>query len=93
LLFWDGYGHRKLWFCFLGKWLANICRYRVYWRQLLVVGPLIVIWLLFCHWVNTHGWHGIAASGIFIAMMLGLNAMRQIEEQQKWEKEQCDTLE
>ncbi|MDQ6987764.1 MAG: hypothetical protein Q9M25_08175 [Mariprofundaceae bacterium] len=54
-------------------------------RQFLSFGPLVVVWLLLCHWLNTHGWHATAASGMLVAMMLGLEAMRSAEERQKKE--------
>jgi len=92
LLCWRGYQQRRLWLFYLGRLLEDLIQGRSFWSQLLRLGPLFVGWLLLCHWVNTHGWHGTAAGGILLAMTLGLNAMRTIEEQQKWEKEQCDIL-
>jgi len=63
-------------------WIG-LCRGRGPWLQLLLFGPVVVGWLLFCHWVNTHGWHATAAGGILFAMTVGLQAMRSVEEEQK----------
>ncbi|OIO66248.1 MAG: hypothetical protein CO186_09445 [Zetaproteobacteria bacterium CG_4_9_14_3_um_filter_49_83] len=59
-------------------------------RQLLTFSPLLVGYLLSCHWLNTHGWHATAAGGMVLAMTIGLNAMRSFEEQQKLEITSCE---
>ncbi|RLL54739.1 hypothetical protein D8Y20_02870 [Mariprofundus sp. EBB-1] len=51
--------------------------------QLLIYAPLFVVWLLACHWLDVQGWHGLGASGIGFAMLLGLQALRMLEENQK----------
>jgi len=40
--------------------------------------------------LNTAGWHATAAGGILLAMTVGLDAMRKLEEQQKMEKTSCE---
>jgi hypothetical protein len=92
LLCWRGYQQRQLWMFYLGRLLERMFNGRSFLRVLFSLGPMLVGWLLLCHWINTHGWHGLAAGGVLLAMTLGLNAMRNLEEKQKWEKEQCDIL-
>lgn len=87
---WHGYQKRRLWLFYLNELLGRLYRGRSFMHQLLAFGPVIVGWLLLCHWLNTRGWHGLAAGGILLAMMLGLEAMRALEEKQKTEKEECD---
>ena len=87
---WRGYQYRAVWFE-LPLWLYLQCgRGRGLWVQLVMYGLPVVLWLLLCHWVNTHGWHASAAGGMLIAMSYGLAAMRMAEEEQKWLREQCD---
>ncbi|MDX8406596.1 MAG: hypothetical protein R8K50_10680 [Mariprofundus sp.] len=80
---WRGYRYRQPWFCLLPHILWHKCRGRGLWRQLLLFGPVVVGWLLFCHYLNAHGWHATAAGGMVLAMTLGLEAMRRAEERQK----------
>ncbi len=80
---WRGYGQRDSWLRMLVGWLMHQVRGHGFWGQWLRFGPLVVGWLLFCHWLNTHGWHASGAAGIVLAMTLGLDAMRSIEEEQK----------
>ncbi len=90
-LCWQGYQKRRLWFVVpLYLWL-RLGKGRGFWQQFLIYGPAIVVWLLLCHWVNTHGWHATAAGGMLIAMTIGLQAMRMAEDEQKWNKKQYDT--
>jgi len=55
--------------------------------QLLMYGSTFVLWLLACHWLDVKGWHGLGAACMGFAMMLGLQAMRYMEEQQKCKSE------
>jgi len=71
---------RRAWMSWLVMGLMQSLSGRSAWAQLVRFGPLAVGWLLLCHWVNTHGWHVTAASGIVLAMALALEAMRQAEE-------------
>jgi len=89
-LCWQGYQKRRLWFETPVYLLLRLGKGRGYWLQLLMYGLPIVGGLLLCHWINTHGWHASAAGGMLIAMTIGLAAMRIAEEEQKWNKEQCD---
>ena len=93
LLCWRGYQKRQWWMFYLGRILEKGIQGKSFWRQFFSLGPLLVGWLLLCHWINTHGWHATAAGGILLAMTLGLNAMRNIEEDQKARSEKCDILE
>jgi len=83
-----GYMKRQLWLALINHLLARLYRGKGFWGQLFSVGPIVVGWLLLCHWVNTQGAHATAAGGILFAMTLGLDAMRTLEEQQKREREQ-----
>jgi len=83
LILWRAYRERQLWFRMIPHVLYRQCRGRGFVQQLLIFGPLVVVWLLLCHWLNTHGWHASAAGGMLFAMMLGLEAMRSAEERQK----------
>jgi len=80
---WQGYHRRNVWFLFLPHLLMHWGRKRSYLRQLTIFAPVVIIWLLSCHWIDTHGWHAVAAGGVLVAMTMGLEAMRSIEEQQK----------
>lgn len=82
-----GYRERQLWLALTGHLLAKLYRGKGYWRQLFVLGPVIVVWLLFCHWLDNKGAYGLAAGGILFAMTLALDAMRGLEERQKQERE------
>ena len=83
LVCWQGYHRRRLWFGMPVYAWFQLARGRGFWAQLLIFGPVVVGWLLLCHWINTHGWHATAAGGILIAMTVGLEAMRTIEEEQR----------
>ncbi len=81
IAFWVRACHRRRpWMSWLVTGMLHALAGRGAFGQLLRFGPLIVGWLLLCHWVNTHGWHVTAASGIVLAMALALEAMRQAEE-------------
>lgn len=80
---WKGYRHRQDWLLLIHLLLARLLKEKGFWNQLLRVGPIVVIWLMMCHWINTHGWHATAASGILLAMTVALNKMRALEEAQK----------
>lgn len=88
---WRGYQQRALWFTLPVHLLLRLGRRRSYWMQLLIYGPFTIGGLLLCHWINTHGWHASAAGGIVIAMTIGLEAMRIVEEDGKRKREPCDT--
>jgi len=91
MLCWRGYQHRGIWFeTAVWLWL-RLGRGRGLWVQLLIYGVPTVAALLFCHWVNTHGWHATAAGGMLAGMTIGLTAMRLAEEEQKWAREQGDS--
>lgn len=90
LLCWRGYRGDGTWLPFVGQLLSRLLNGRGFWGQLLCFAPLSVGWLMLCHWVNTAGWHATAAGGILIAMTVGLDAMRKLEEQQKLEKSSCE---
>jgi len=85
-LCWRGYQQRRIWIRLPPYLLMQRCRGKSALRQLLIFGPVTIFWLLTCHWINTHGWHATAAGGLLLAMTLGLEAMRAIEEQQKQNK-------
>ncbi len=91
-LCWSGYRRRRPWLEFLVLMLMQMGRGRSALMQLLGFGPITVGWLLMCHWINTHGWHGTAAGLVLLAMTVGLALMRGFEEMQKWEKGSCDSL-
>ena len=93
LICWRGYQRRQWWLFYADELIGRLYRGKGFMRQLFGFGPLIVVWLLLCHWLNTQGWYGLAAGGILLAMTHGLYAMRDLEEKQKWEREQCDTCE
>jgi len=92
-LCWRGYQQRRSWLLVAVGLIWSLGRGYGLWRQVFHYAPVIVGWLLLCHWVNTHGWHGLAAGGILFAMTLALHAMRSWEEQQKQEKRQCNICE
>ncbi|MDX8413043.1 MAG: hypothetical protein R8J85_03055 [Mariprofundales bacterium] len=87
----QGYQQRKLWFTVPVQLFLRLGRGRGFAMQLLIYGAPTVAGLLLCHWINTHGWHATAAGGILIGMMVGMEAMRIAEEEQKWRQKQCDT--
>jgi len=90
LLCWRGYRGIDPWLMHFVQWLGRILQGKGFWRQLFTFGPIIVGWLLLCHRVNTLGWHATAAGGILLAMTVGLDAMRRLEEQQKRERSSCE---
>jgi len=89
-LCWQAYFKRRAWFVSLVFFWLEMGRDRGFWMQFLIFCPPVVVALLLCHWVNTHGWHATAAGGILFMMTLGLEAMRSAEEIQKWKKKQSD---
>jgi len=78
-----GYLLRRAWLARMAGFMRRLGHGRSLLAQYVRVGPVIVGWLLACHWLNTHGWHGPAAAGIVLAMCVGLQLMRDWEEQQK----------
>lgn len=83
---WHGYQYRQTWFRIIPHLMWRICRDRGLLWQLLIFGSTVVGWLLFCHWINAHGWYATAAGAMLFAMALGLEAMRSAEERQKMEE-------
>lgn len=90
VLCWRGYRYRSVWLAMVGQLLARLLGSKGFWGQLFSFAPLAIFWLLLCHWVNTAGWHATAAGGILLAMTIGLDAMRNMEEKQKMEKSSCE---
>jgi len=82
-LCWRGYRHRAPWFTVIARRLLRAGRNRGFPRRLLAYGPLFVGWLLLCHWTDVKGWHATAAGLMALAMTVGLDAMRQFEEERK----------
>lgn len=91
-LCWSGYRRRRPWLEYTALVLFRLAHGRGFAAQLFTLGPMIVGWLLLCHWINTHAWHATAAGLVLLGMTLGLALMRQFEEMQKWEKSQCDSM-
>jgi len=83
LLCWRGYSKRQTWLRLIPHLIWHQCKGRSILMQLLLFGPVVVGWLLFCHWLNTAGWHATGAGCILLAMTIGLEAMRSAEERQK----------
>lgn len=83
---WRGYWYRQLWLALANHFLGRLYRDKGFFRQLFGLGPVIVGWLLLCHWLSSHDAEGLAAGGILLAMTLALDAMRNLEEQQKQER-------
>ncbi len=77
------YLHQSMWIRVLPYLLLKLAEGRAGMIQLLIYAPIIVMWLLGCHWLDVQGWHGLGASGIGFAMILGLQALRMLEENQK----------
>ena len=77
------YQRQSLWIRFIPYALLSMGKGRSFVLQLLMYAPLLVSCLLACHWLDVMGWHGLAASGIGFAMLLGLQALRMLEEKQK----------
>jgi len=89
LLCWRGYYGKGLWLLYANQFMQRLLHGKGFWGQLVSSAPLVVGWLLLCHRVNTAGWHASAAGGILLAMTVGLDAMRKLEERQKVEKSSC----
>ncbi|TLS66132.1 hypothetical protein FE236_09175 [Mariprofundus erugo] len=87
-LCWRGYNGRQSWLRMIPYLIWQQCQGRGMIRQLLVFAPVVVGWLLLCHWLNAHGWHATGAGGMLFAMTLGLDAMRSAEERQKMGNQQ-----
>ena len=77
------YQKQSLWLQLVPLSLLKLGENRSFFMQWLIYSPIFVIWLLLCHWLDVKEWHGLAAAGIGIAMIVALQAMRQLEEQQK----------
>ncbi len=77
------YQRRSLWLRLIPYILLKWGEGRSFIVQLLIYSPVFVLWLLACRWLDVKGWHGVAAAGIGLAMLLGLQALRMIEENQK----------
>lgn len=90
MLCWRGYRGIDPWLCYFGQWLDRLLHGKGFWRQLFTFGPMMVVWLLLCHRINTAGWHATAAGGILLAMTVGLDAMRSLEEKQKQGRKACE---
>ncbi|MDX8409791.1 MAG: hypothetical protein R8J84_07125 [Mariprofundales bacterium] len=82
-LCWRGYQQRQIWLRMPPYLLLRACRNRPAGLQLALFAPLMVGWLLVCHWINGRGWHASAAGGMLLAMTIALEAMRSVEELQK----------
>jgi len=85
-LLWS-YHKQYIWIRILPYLLLRCGRGRAAWLQWLIYSPMFVSWLLLCHWLDVKQWHGLAAAMMGFAMLLGLQAMRYIEEQQKRKSE------
>ena len=90
ILCWRGYRYRSAWLAIVAQLLAQLLRRKGFWGKLFSFAPIAIGWLLLCHWVNNAGWHATAAGGILLAMTVGLDAMRNLEEKQKMEKVSCE---
>jgi len=90
LLCWRGYHKNVIWLFYAGRILERLLGGKGFWAQLFSFAPVAIGWLLLCHWINTAGWHATAAGGILLAMTVGLDAMRKLEEKQKMEKTSCE---
>jgi len=77
------YQRQALWLRLLPYIILKCGKGRSSLIQLLMYGTSFVLWLLACHWLDVKGWHGLGAAGMGFGMILGLQAMRYLEEQQK----------
>jgi len=77
------YHQQHTWFQWLPYALLRLGKGRSFFIQWLIYSPMFVIWLLLCHWLDVKAWHGVAAALIAFAMLLALQAMRQLENQHK----------
>ncbi len=77
------YQHQSFWLRFIPFLLLKWGEGRSFAWQLMIYSPIFIIWLLSCHWLDAKGWYGLGASGLGIAMLLGLQALKMIEEKQK----------
>jgi len=84
---WRGYMGRQLWLALTVHLLGRLYQNKGFFRQLFVMGPILVGWLLLCHWLNHLGAHGLAAGFMLLAMTIALYTMRDLEERQKQERE------
>jgi len=78
-----GYQRQATWLRLIPFALLKFGEGRHFILQWLIYSPLFVSWLLLCHWVDVKGWHGLGAAFMGFAMLLGLQAMRHLEEEQK----------
>jgi len=81
------YQRQALWLRLIPYILLKCGKNHSFLVQLSLYGSVFVLWLLACHWLDVKGWHGLGAAGMGFAMLLGLQAMRDIEEQQKMKRE------
>jgi len=77
------YHHQQTWFRMIPYLLLRWGKGRSFFVQWLMYSPVFVSWLLLSHWLDVKAWHGVAAALIAFAMLLALQAMRQLEEQHK----------
>lgn len=77
------YHRQSLWIRLIPYILSKLGRGHSFFVQWLIYSPMFVGWLLACHWLDVKGWHGLGAAGMGFAMVLGLQAMRYLEEKQK----------
>jgi len=80
---WHGYQQRQIWLCIIPALLLRTGRHQPLWLLFCIYAPVLMGWLLLCHWVNAQGWRATSAGLLAFAMVVGLEAMRQAEERQK----------
>jgi len=81
------YHKQMLWIRLVPHVLWRWGKGRSFWLQWFIYSPLFVLWLLICHWLDVQGLQGVAAAMLGLAMVFGLQAMRDLEEKQKKERE------
>ena len=81
------YQQQSLWLRLIPFLLLKWGEGRSFTWQLMIYSPIFILWLLGCHWLDARGWYGLGASGLGFAMLLGLQALKMIEEKQKTMRE------